>query len=128
MGSSQEHYRPEWVNDYRCSRRWMDARTVLARLDGEETLGKTLDVSVGGMKVGFPSIAPQVGRRLEMAVVFGHQIIDLGGTVLHRTRSGDGSAVGLEFDQPLDQHAAAFLSVQYPPTMEGFSPDLPGSA
>ena len=105
----------------------MDTRTVLARLDGEETLGKTLDVSVGGMKVNFPLIAPLVGRRLELALVFGEQVIDLGGTVLHRTRHGEGSAVGLEFDQPLDQHTAAFLAVQYPPAMEGFSLDLPES-
>ncbi len=128
MGSSQENYRAEWVNDYRRSRRWMDARTVLARLDGEETLGKTLDVSVGGMRVDLPGIAPLVGRRVEMAVVFGDRIIDLGGTVLHRTRSDAGSIVGLEFDQPLEQHAAAFLSVQYPAPMEGFSVDVPGNA
>ena len=128
MGSSQENYQAEWVNDYRRSRRWMDARTVLARLDGEETLGKTLDVSVGGMKVDLQGIAPLVGRRMEMAVVFGARIVDLGGTVLHRTRSDAGSIVGLEFDQPLERDAAAFLSVQYPPTMEGFSVDLPGNA
>ncbi|HSH69096.1 MAG TPA: PilZ domain-containing protein [Deferrisomatales bacterium] len=128
MGSSQENYQAEWVNDYRRSRRWMDARTVLARLDGEETLGKTLDVSVGGMKVDLQGIAPLVGRRLEMAVVFGDRIVDLGGTVLHRTRSDSGSIVGMEFDQPLEQHAAAFLSVQYPPTMEGFSVDRSGNA
>ena len=128
MESSQEKYRGEWVNDYRRSRRWVDVRTVLARLDGEETLGKTLDVSVGGMQVDLLSVSPLVGRRVDIAVVFRNRVIDLGGTVLHRTRRGDGSAVGLEFDQPLDQDTAAFLSVQYPPAMEGSDLDLPSSA
>ena len=125
MESSQEKFRAEWVSDYRRSRRWVDTRTVLARLDGEETLGKTVDVSVGGMKVDLPSTTPLVGRRLQMAVVFADRVVDLGGTVLHRAREGDGSAVGLEFDQPLEQDVAAFLSVQYPPAMEGSNLDLP---
>ena len=125
MESSQEKFRAEWVSDYRRSRRWLDTRTVLARLDGEETLGKTVDVSVGGMKLDLPELTPLVGRRLEMAVVIGDRVMDVGGTVLHSSRVGEGSAIGLEFDQPLDQDTAAFLSVQYPPAMEGSVLDLP---
>jgi hypothetical protein len=128
MESSQEQFLPEWVDDYRRSRRWVDARTVLARMDREETLGKMVDVSMGGMKVDFASLTPLVGRRLEMAVVFGDRVIDLGGTVLYRRRSGDGSTVGLEFDQPLDQEVEGFLATRYPPSMEGGSASAPGNA
>jgi len=128
MTDSSREFRSEWMNDYRRSRRWIDARTVLARLDGDESLGKTRDVSVGGMRVEFHSIAPLVGRRLQMAVVFGDRVVDLAGTVLHRERSGEGSSVGLEFDQPLEQDAAALLSNRYPPAMEGDELGSPGMA
>lgn len=128
MQDSDREFCSEWMNDYRRSRRWIDARTVLASLDGGESLGKTRDVSVGGMRVEFNSIAPLVGRRLQIAVVFGDRVVDLAGTVLHRARSGDGSSVGLEFDQPLGQDTAAFLSHRYPPAMEGEDFGSPGRA
>ena len=124
MGSSQTKYLPEWVSDYRRSRRWVDSRTVLGQVDGEETLGKTVDVSVGGMKVEFPALSPLAGRRLKMALVFDGRVIDLDGTVLHRTPRGEGSCVGVEFEFPLEPEAAAFLAVQYPPTMEGEGTDF----
>ena len=128
MASSRRQYRPEWVSDYRRSRRWVDSRTVLARMDGEENLGRTHDLSVGGMKVEFTQLWPLVGRRMELAVVFGDRVVDLSGTVLHRSRQEDGATVGIEFDQPLEQDAAAFFSQQYPPTMEAEGSDFAATA
>lgn len=128
MGSSREPYRSEWVSDYRRSRRWLASRTVLARLDGEEVLGKTEDVSLGGMKLTFADLHPLVGRRLELAVVFADRILDLEGTVLHLSKNGPWNAVGVEFDQPLDERSAAFLVEQYPPAMDAAGVELRAGA
>jgi len=128
MGSSKAQYRSEWVSDYRRARRWLEARTVLARLDGEEVLAKTEDVSVGGMKLAFTDLHPPVGRRLSLSVVFPNQILDLEGTVLHRAKSAASSAVGVEFDQPLDERSAAFLVERYPPAMGVLDLDLSAGA
>lgn len=127
MQDANREFRSEWMNDYRRSRRWVDARTVLASLDGDESLGKTQDVSVGGMRVEFHDIAPPVGHELQMAVVFGDRVVELSGTVLHLASSGDRSSVGLEFGRPLEQEAAAFLSERYPPAMGEEKFGSPGS-
>ncbi len=103
---------PEWMDEARRHPRWADTRTVLAGVGGEEFLGKTRDISVGGAGVALVGARPRPGQTLELSVVFEQRVLALRGRVVHARRARWGSLVGVAWSAD-DKGVLAFLENRY---------------
>ena len=102
----------EWLDDARGEPRWRDLRTALAKLGGEEYLGKVRDLSLAGLGLALTGARARRGQRVQLAVVFEHRVVEVSGTVTRAEPQPWGSLVGVEFG-PLAEDTRQFLRERY---------------
>jgi len=102
----------EWFDDARAERRWPDALTLVARVGQAECLGKTRDVSMGGLGAVLLGLQAAPGDAIEMDVLFDGEARQFRGEVMHAASCPEGNRVGIRF-QPPDTALRKFLEVRY---------------
>ncbi|RMG97298.1 MAG: PilZ domain-containing protein [Candidatus Dadabacteria bacterium] len=101
---------PEWINEARQAPRWRDVRTVGARAESGENLGKTLDVSLGGAGVRFAQApVPRPGEVWRFDIVFEREVRTFAGRVVYARPDG---RVGVRWVN-LSPRDRAFLARRY---------------
>lgn len=108
-GSLRRCYRPEWVDDQRGARRWVEVHTTLARFGEDECLGKTADISEGGMRVALQHGRPRAGEALRLTVVFEQGLVDFRGCIVYCEQKPWGSLLGVRVNED-DAAARGFLA------------------
>ncbi|GAB4271876.1 MAG: hypothetical protein Kow0092_26780 [Deferrisomatales bacterium] len=104
--------RAVWLDDARREDRWCDHRTVLANFRGTECLGKTRDVSLGGMGLCLKGVCPPQGERVRVDVVFDRAVQEFRGRVVYVLPRRWGSVVGLRCEG-IDPEVRSFLTHRY---------------
>ncbi len=103
---------PEWIDDARAEARWRDVRTVMARMGQVESLGKTRDLSLGGLGVAIQGMRPAPGDVIHLDVVFEGGVQEIRGRVVHSQPKAWGSLVGVRREGE-DAAVEAFLARRY---------------
>lgn len=108
--------RPEWMDDPRREERWCDVRTVLARVGSGEHLGKSRDVSLGGLGLALKGAHPRGGEAVDVDVVFDTEVVTFRGRVAYSVPHPWGSLVGVALDGA-PGGVREFLSRRYSPAL-----------
>ena len=85
----------EWFDDTRSERRWIDVLTLVARVADEECLGKTRDVSLGGLGAVLHGLHPTPGEAIAVDILFEGEVREFRGEVVHSAPCREGSRVGI---------------------------------
>lgn len=104
---------PDWLDEARNGPRWPDNRTALAKIRGEEYLGKVRDLSLGGLGLALGGDAEaRRGERVEVVVVFERRMLDVSGQIAHARYGPEETLLGVACD-PLPAGARQFLTERY---------------
>jgi len=90
----------EWFDEARSGRRWIDALTLVARVADDECLGKTRDLSLGGLGAILQGLHPAPRATIEVDVVFPGEVQNFRGEVVHAANCGEETLVGVRLHPP----------------------------
>jgi len=103
---------PEWFDDVRTEPRWLDVLTLAARFGEAECLGKTRDLSLGGLGAVLHGVSPAPGDPIEVDVLFEGEVREFHGEVVHAAPRDGGTRVGVRL-RALDLALRRFLEFRY---------------
>lgn len=105
--------RPTWLADNRRKPRWIDPRTALAKVHGDECLGKVRDISLDGVSLSLLESHPSAGDKIRLDVAFESEVVSFQGHVVYALGHSWGSVVGVSFNGG-DGAPKDFLAQRYP--------------